>query len=584
LIACSLSGCSGSSSPATGSLNLALTDSASDELDAFEVDVTGITFTKLNGSTVSVLAKSTRIDFTQLDSLSELISTRGLEVGFYSKITLSLDFSNALVFIKGQATAASVLDKNGQPITGTVDVEVDFAAGGEPQIVVNRKHLYELDLDLDSAVTVDSNTNSVTFCPVIVANADPANPKPLAVTGYVTSVDQADMTVMVEKRALDGTAIGSFTVQATPSTVCQVDGTVYNGTNGLAALAMLGMGTARVWVQGTLDTTSGDVDAVAIESGAGTLGNGQDWVDGHIVARSAQAGNDCTLTVLGRSFDVGTGTVRLNTSHTVNVKLGPTKVLRRGAGNGLTSDDLNVGQRIIAFGDLNGTTMDATGTAGGTGVVRMLPMAVFGIAAGAASNNTLTLNVVRFDLRQTNLFDFDVGGISEANPASYTVDVSGLSTTGIVNGSRIRSIGWCNPVGVALDKNFTAGSLVDRTNSGKVMLCQWVPPNTGALSAFAANQLTLDVSAATVKVVGDGFSPVTLNDVPAPTIKPLTVLGFYTIVQGGTLELHLGFTNFVNALQARIGAGASVFRISAAGTFVANTQAFSALATTVILN
>jgi hypothetical protein len=578
-------GCGGSAGVTTplGEITIAFTDTATDELDAFEVDVTGVTLTKADDTTVSVLSRTTRIDFTELESVSELIVTAGLTAGAYRSMTVSLDFANAQVWIKGQATPAAILDKDGAAVTGTVDLTVDFPNGIRPQVVANARHLFQLDLNLESAVSVDATANAVTFVPVVAASFDPASPKPLAATGILTSVDAAAGRFVVEKRALNGTALRQFTVAIAANTVFQVDGVVSLGTAGLAALAQQALGTARVWVQGTWDADSSAIGAVAVEAGAGTLGNGQDWVLGHVTARSATAGSDCVLTVLGRSQDVGTGTRRFNTSHQVSVRLGPTRVLRRGAGNALTTDALNVGQLVLAFGDLTGTALDATSTSG-TGVVRMLRTSVFGIAAGAPVNNVLTLNVSRFDLRNTAAFDFVVGGITEATPATYTVDVTGLVTTGITTNTRVRALGWANPVGVAGDPNFTAASLVDHTDGGKVLLCQWFPPEAGGIASANATTLTMNVTNADLKVIGDGFAPVTLNDAPAPTVRPLFALGVYLIVQDGALELNFDWTAFANSITTRLAAGGTTFRVSAAGTYAAVQQEFAALFACVIMD
>ena len=222
---------------------------------------------------------------------------------------------------------------------------------------------------------------------------DPTRPKPVALRGFLTSVDEVNLTVEIEKRDIIGTRIGTTAVRVAPTTVYQVNGVVYVGAAGLAALAPFAVGQV-VYAQGALTTTDGMLRAVAIEAGFGTRGNGQDWVIGHITNRDLGTGTDATLTVMGRSFDEPGGPFRFNTQHTVRVSFTQTNVLRRGFGNSLNSDALNVGQKIIAFGafDTGTTNLDATDS---SGVVRMLRTHVFGIAASAPIANTLTMNVSR---------------------------------------------------------------------------------------------------------------------------------------------------------------------------------------------
>lgn len=572
-----LAGCtSGSDSEGTGTLSVVLTDGATDELSQFEVDVSNIVLTKLSGATVSVMPRTTRVDFIELESINELVAGVSLEAGAYSRVALTLDFSNAEVLLVGQTAPAAIQNAQGTPITGSIDVAIDFAPGSRLLVGPNRNNLFMLDLELDQSVSVDPATNTVTFTPVLNVQVDPSNPKPIATTGLLQSVDATAQTFVVERRDLAGNVIYTFTVATGTSTVYQLDGVVQLGATGLASL-MANIGE-RVFVQGTLDVATAQLLAVAVESGAGVPGNGQDWVLGHVIARTGAAGGDAALTVLGRSVDVGTGTRTYNTAHTVNVSFANTKVLRRGAGNSLDSDDVAVGQLVWVFGDLTGTTLDATAA---TGVARLLRTAIFGIAAGPAVADTLTLDVVRFDWRVVGAFDFNVSGQVQADPAAFPVDVTGLSTTGITTGSRVRAFGWIAPVGSS-GVEATATSLVDRTNGGKVLFCLWLPSSATALSATPTLAVT-DVANADIKVVGDGFAPVTLTASPAPTVLPFGALGFYRIVQGTQVTAYLDYASFRAALATRL-MSSGVYAVAALGTFDGTTQVFSALTATVVLD
>lgn len=585
--------------PADGNLTIAMMDSASDDLETFEVDVSDITLQHAGGRMVSVLGRAARVDFTELDSLSELIVGGGLPAGAYSGMTMTLDFSNAVVAIKGQTTPATVVDKNGNPITGPIQVHVNF--GGEdsgrddsgdeesgdderPHIVVNGRHFFELDLNLDESVTVDAANNRVTFVPVMTASADPDNPKPTSIHGILAAVDTAASTFTVDKRGKDDHSIGTFTVSTSDTTVFQVDGMVSTGAPGLAALATKADGTTMVFVQGTRSRGERTLEASAVEAGAGTRGNGQDWVIGHIVGRDHGAGSDATLRVLGRSLNAHDGSRHFHTTFSVAVRLGATRVLRRGAGNSLTTDALDVGQLVAAFGTLSGTQLDSTGAGGPPGVVRMQLTNVFGTASAAPAGDVLTMNVARFDRLDAADFDFNVGGVVEADAANYTVNVVGLDTAAITAGSRVRCTGWVDPVGVPADQDFRAISLVDRSIEGKLLNCQWAPPSTAALPSITTTAVTLDVSAAAVKTVSDGLTSATIASTPPPTLTPLGDLGFFLIVRNGALETHLRFSRFATALQSKMAAGAAVSQIFAGGRYDASAQVFSAVFATVFLD
>ncbi|MEZ6037273.1 MAG: DUF4382 domain-containing protein [Planctomycetota bacterium] len=574
-----LAGCSGGSTGAAqgaGTVTLALTDSATDELTQFEVDVDAVVFHKASGATVSVLPRATRVDFLQLESVSELVAVGSLPGGFYDRVTLTLDFSTASVLIVGQTTPAAVLDEAGDAITGAFDVDVDLTTGARPFVRAGRGQLFVLDLDLDQSLAVDAGGNSVTFAPVWSVADDTDAASPVLTSGTLQSIDLANDTFYVERRAVDDTVIDVFAVRSASTTVYQLGGVVSLGDFGLGQLS--GFLGQYVYVQGTFDRQAGAIDAVAVETGAGVVGNGQDWVFGHVVARSGGAGADATLTVLGRSRDVGTSTRRYNTLHTVDVSLADTKVLRRGFGNTYDSDDVNVGQLVWIFGDLTGTAMDASGA---DGVVRMVRTSIFGVANGAVSGGELSLDVTRFDRRDVSQFDFDVSGQVQADPDAFVVDVTGLSTSGIDSGTNVRVIGFVSAVG-ASGADASAVSLVDRTAGPKLLQCGWAPSATGVLGV-SGSAITVDIAGATLAVVRDGFSPTTLTASPTPSVVGLGTVGFYRIVQDGGVALYTSFDAFRAAVDNRVGS-AAVRRVNGLGRFDAGTQVFSALTATVVLD
>ena len=561
----------------TAEISVALTDAATDELTMFEVDVRNVVFTKVNGDTFEVMPSTVRVDFLELESLAELVAARVLEPGGYRRITLDLDFTDAQVVIAGQTTPATVKDRAGNTITGVVPVVIDFPDGKRPQVHPNRNNLWVLDLHLDQSVVVDAPTNSVTFTPVVTVAFDPSNPKPLSVSGTLLSVDTTARTFVLQRLAPDGTVVNDITVATGDGTVFQLDGVVVVGNPGLGSLPIY-IGS-RVFAQGTVATSDRMLRATTVEAGAGVPGNGQDWVYGHVVERTGGAGADATLTIIGRSFDVATDTRLFNTTYTVNTTLGNTKVLRRGAGNSLNTDAINIGQLVWVFGDLSATTLDATAT---TGVVRLLPTSIFGLANGAPASDTLFLDVVRFGLRPIADFDFDIGGSIQANPDNYTVDLDGLSSAGITTGTKLRVLAWINGVG-ASGADAIALSVQNRSAAERVLFCQWSPPASSVLSGAQSASFALDVSAADVRVVDDGFGSVELQTSPTPRIDGLGSSGLYLIVDDDNIEVETTFSTFRNTVLQRT-ATAPVFRVSGTGTFDESTQTFRASTLTVVLD
>jgi hypothetical protein len=553
---------------------IAFTDAAADDLTLFEVDVTGIVFHKYSGANVSVLSQSTRVDFACLEDFGELVVGLGLETGYYTGMTLTLDFTNAQAFLEGWTTAATLQDSDGQPLTGPVSVQIAFPPDSRPYVIPGRNHLFMLDLDMNQALESDTTNNIVKFTPVITAEVDPSNPKPILATGYIYSVDTGASSFIVENRTLSAQVIGRFTVLTDANTIFHVDGTPYQGSPGLTALDGLALDT-RVWIQGVVDTTQRLLRATAVEAGSGTFGSGQDWVEGLITTRTA-AGNPAILTVLGTSKDVSTGSRAFNTSHTIDVSAS-TIVLRRGVTNALTTDELNIGQRVLAFGTLTGTNLDATAA---TGVVRMIRSDVHGVVQSVGAN-TMTITAWRFGLRFMAAFNFNVGGTPEANAAAYTIDTTGLDTSGIAAGDRVRAIGRINPVGIPADDNFTAVSVVKKAD---VLLCKWITPSDTVLTATYP-EISLDTTSTLFAFVDQGSLGQTILPNPG-RIQPIGASpgwGLYLIFENNGVQLHFTFNALVDSLNARIGPTSKVASVVAVGTWDGVGQIFNASLVSVVL-
>ena len=129
-VSLSLAGCGGGSSTlgsSDGQVVVSLTDASGDFL-AYSVDVVSLTLTKQGGTVVSALPQTTRVDFTQLADLSELLTGASVPAGNYTSVVMTLDYSNADIEVDdgtGQAVQATVKDRSGNPVT-TLDVSLDF--------------------------------------------------------------------------------------------------------------------------------------------------------------------------------------------------------------------------------------------------------------------------------------------------------------------------------------------------------------------------------------------------------------------------------------------------------------------------
>ncbi|MFQ5983819.1 MAG: hypothetical protein ACE5KS_10665, partial [Woeseiaceae bacterium] len=97
-----------------GTLLVGLTDADGDFL-SYSVDVLSLTLEKANGAIVETMPARTRIDFSEYVDMTELMSVATVPPGTYIAGTITLDYSDAEVFVdaSGDAKAATVVDLDG---------------------------------------------------------------------------------------------------------------------------------------------------------------------------------------------------------------------------------------------------------------------------------------------------------------------------------------------------------------------------------------------------------------------------------------------------------------------------------------
>src|SRR5262245_41324213 len=155
--------------PGVGTVNVALADAATDEIDRFEVNVKAIDLVKEDGAVVQALPRVARVDFADLVQLAELVNTASVPAGTYTEAEITLDFAGAAVHIAGAATNATVLDANGQPLAGSLKLKVQLDGKRPLVVLANVSRYLIIDFDLDASTTVDTALNTVTVSPVLVA-------------------------------------------------------------------------------------------------------------------------------------------------------------------------------------------------------------------------------------------------------------------------------------------------------------------------------------------------------------------------------------------------------------------------------
>ena len=426
-----------------GTVLIGLTDADGDFLN-YTVTVTGLTLETADGRTVNVMPASTRVNFTDYVDATELVAAVVVPPATYVAGRIDLDYADAEVVVEagGAAKAAVVTDLDDVELAQT-SLKIVLSNRDQLLVTKRRAHFLQLDFDLAASHTVDivptpARAASEAF---IVAEVHPVDEKDIRVRGPLIAVNPDEMTYTVAVRPFhDRVAdFGRFPVHVTNNTEFEVDGEVFTGAAGLAALDAAGRGTPTI-AKGTLTTADRKFTADLVLAGSSVPGHESDAVVGNIIKR---AGNFLTIrgaTIIPR--DTATDR-RVHFHDDVVVEVGPdTKVFRDGHRRRtvLTIDDLSIGQRVTIRGEQSQPTVDATAPRilfdATRGVVRMHVTHLSGVVNTVMPGQTdITLHAI--DRRRAEVFDFTGTGPSsglDADPMNYEIHTGTLSLSDMAAG------------------------------------------------------------------------------------------------------------------------------------------------------
>lgn len=576
---CSGGGDEGSATPAaaTGQALVSLTDAAGDFL-TYAVDVQSLTLTKQDGTVVETLPLTTRVNFADYVEMTEFFTAATIPSGIYTSAHMRLNFSAADLEVEDESgnavavPAGNIRDGGGNPIT-TLDVDVKFDERRTLVIAPGIPGHLTLDFNLQASNTADLTVSppTVTVKPFLVADVDPEKPKAMRLRGPLKSVNQTDQTYLVFLRPAHRKLgdFGSVIVHTDTNTVFEIDEVNYQGDAGLAALEAKPAATATVamgvWKIGTRHFRASEVLA-----GSSVPGGERDVVVGDVIARTGD-----TLTVRGASLLRKDGTFSFHDTVTVNMGAA-TKVRQQALMTpGLTKDDISVGQRIAAFGALEGasSSLDAT-----SGLVRMLVTSV----AGTVNSTTagLEMTVQRIDGRRVSLFNFTGTGASsatDADPAHYQVATGSLNLTDLTSSAPVRVLGFATRFKTAAP-DFTAQTVVNLTDSPATMLVNWRPPTGVPFSGNTDAGLVLNLAGVGgAHYVWRGPVATDLTGGASPTIAPENpTQGLFALGSSGNVEVFTQFPAYRQALEQHLAQGQQASAVGAHGIFSDSTVTIKA--------
>ena len=597
-----LAACGGSSSGSSTS-QLAATDGtalitlqdAAGDFQSYIVDVVSIKLKKASGAEVETLPAKARVDFAPLVDLSELVSAGQIPAGEYVSATLTLDYSNASITAEGtsgQSVALTPLDTNGNALTGTLDLGVQFDSRHHLFVTSGRNARLALDFNLAASNMVDLTSATVKVSPMIQATVVPPEQLAIRVRGTLVSTDTTghSYTVNVRPFHLDSGSAGQVVVHTTSSTHFEIDGNTYTGDAGLTALMNEPPNTVTL-AFGTLTTSDFSFTATRVLAGSSAESSNTDRVQGDVIARSGDV-----LTVRGATLDRRDGSFEFMRGD-VTVKLGATtKVTTEGQMGSSNIAAISVGQNIWAAGTVSidnatgAATLDAT-----TGHVRLNVTPLWGMTSGTVGN-PLILALGGIDGRNPAIFNFAGTGASpatDANPAAYALDTGTLDLSGLGTGVPVRLLGFPVPFGTAVNTDFRAETIVTYSNVLSQMLVGWT--SSGSVTAFpglTSTSTSLNLSLDGVGVMHylqtgpERVDLLSLAAAPQITADSSATFTEYAIghTKSHRTESYQAFGDFISALAGGLNGATPVLGLAANGRYDSVANSFAADQLAVLLN
>lgn len=583
-LALGLASCGKNSNEGMGTVSIGLTDAAGDFL-SYAVDVTSLSLTKADGTVVQTLPQRTRVDFAQLVDLTEFVTGATIPAGNYVSATMQLDYTNADIEVDDgtgnpiKVQAANIRDGQGNPVTTmTMTVQLDNAkplpiAPGIPA-------LFDLDFNLAASNTVTNVPAApvVTVSPLLVADVNPAAPKPHRIRGPLDGVNTqvGTFTLVLRPFNLLQGDHGRLTFFTDSNTSFEIDQVSYLGNAGLMALAAKTRLTATVAI-GAFDLPNRRFIATEVLAGSSVVFGTDDALTGNVISR-----NGSSFVVKGAELVRSTGTLVFGDTVTVTVG-SATKMLKEGSGTlcatpltACTINDISVGQRVTVLGTLDtlGTSLDAT-----NGLVRLLVTQLNGVVS-SASSGVIVMNLARIDGRPVGLFDFTGTGTPNANPTTYQVNPNGLSVTGIGNTTPLKVRGFVQPFGLATaSDDFNAITLVNTTNAPATLVVSWPLLQATPFNSYPAGGLVVNLTnTGFFHDVFRGGVDTQLATIDTPAVQaPDPAHGLFVIGVNGTVQVYTQMSSYQSALQSNLTAGrkASGF-VAFGGIYTDSTKTLSA--------
>lgn len=576
-------GCSSGSGTDTTSgsndaeLVISLTDAEGDFL-SYTVDVQSIKMRQNNGAEIETLPLTTQLDFARYVEVTEFLTTATVPSGHYTGAQIVLDFSNAIITVQddnGNAINATPQDINGNPV-GLLTVDLSFNGSSDFIIAPGIPAHITLDFDLDASndVIINGTAATVIVKPVLIADTLLEKPKPHRLRGVLGRVDETAQSFNVLMRPFrhrpnnnPNNRFGKLQVQVSDKTSFEIDGVVYNSTDGITQLASLNPAPAII-VLGEVApkdalTRKRSFNALEVYAGSSVPWGTKDIVSGNVISRSAN-----TLVIRGATLIRTDGSFAFNDNVTLTMDENTTVVKQADFTGNYTTADISVGQQLT----VTGTITDNTQLALNADHVRMNYTSVSG---SVVSVSPLAMNLQNIDRRRIALFDFTGTGTdvsTDADASNYEVDSATLSLSNLQIGAPLIVRGHVRPFASA-PEDFTARTLLDASNMRAHLVTGFASGSLNAISSISDAGLLLDLQDAGDRhhMIRAGISTDLLSLITVPMIVPTdSGNGLYVIVRDTAVRVYTDFSSFQSALNTALDGNTLITSVHANGQYDAN--------------
>lgn len=457
---------------------------------SYQVGIDSITLTRNDGIIVEPLATPQTVDLTKITDFAELLGSPAVPIGTYLSASITLDYTAASIWVDegGQAVAATPVATDGTAMTAAV-ITVTFDTNDPLVINYQQSTRLALDINLPAFNTVTTTTSPpvVLVQPFLNASTAVVDSTPMRARGvYVTQIGVTSGFIMNARPFIDEiSALGAETVQTTAQTYFNINGSVYTGAAGLAALATQPESTLIV-AYGTLGDLAGitpTFNATQVYAGLILQTPLADQISGVVSARS---GNVVTVHG-GTYFNVFEQILFFNDA-TITLGSGTSVIADGSTAGGLTASAVSVGQQVTIFGQstvaasLLTMTMDAT-----AGLVRLQPTRLWATLNSAVPGSA-TLNMLTLQNYEPAAFSFSGTGAAaaqDASPTAYLVNTGATDESGTAAGTLLRIDGLVNAFGAA-PPDFTASAITPGSSTQQELVVTWTDTGSGTVKPFTS--------------------------------------------------------------------------------------------------